>query len=613
MIVKIFSTALFLLTATCILHGQENYYTRYYNLGDSANQKYNPTSSLTLCGLLLKGYVENKLPGYRVEYVNEVTYGKPNPADMPKQWNSKEDYFLDDMVTWNGRAYRMRREISPSEVTPDKSEEWDPVEIHGEPIKLHFSWPTPADSLTKREFLERMLRPRGELPRPFNKTQDYYEGEYVNYLGENFRAVADVPAGKDPSDKEYWAKQSLGVFFHALKDVEILGVTYHYKVLNGDTIHTPQMLSVNTMGESGFPEVKAFFYYCDAVRYLENIEQSAWPEGATNTTGADFLLLRKARSAMVKAIHQNLKNKKALRKNVTVFNRSDFDRFLRLHADSTRKYDIVRNISSEDFALIHEGTGVALIPRDLAGVNSSAPLNRANWLAGRDLVTKNILRGSRIEETVSAFYEVVDSDFKNLALTLTHCTDPRESRLEYIRFTEEYFMSPGVPKEQQLIDALSKLVVEALMVGDVIPEQMVSAGLYYDWSRIWTNPGRYYHLSGSPEDWRDLFTQWEYTYSLRDMIDYYPDDPVSSVRLSFVFEKTISNDNTRFEAKGIRVHTRVRGFDAIDFITWKNIETLISGSANESLKADLAELKEGKFQIGSWNVIGNFTVKVSSF
>lgn len=221
-----------------------------------------------LGAVLASGYLSGKLKAYKFATADSVAKWGPKLFEA-EAWKSGKYYYSGDMVEYKGKAYSA---LIDNNAEPINEFYWM-QEVQRNPVSLTYYFPTLSDTLSKEDFLNRMV---AEAPVFDEWIPDfvYFFGDFVMYKGIPYKSLSENK-GKNPEKNpdDWHADYDGGIQFYSLRDLSITSILYHYTIINLDTTWYPMMLSVYKQGLD-VPERVAHFYYQDAINYLNTLPLS---------------------------------------------------------------------------------------------------------------------------------------------------------------------------------------------------------------------------------------------------------------------------------------------------------------------------------------------------
>lgn len=266
----------FLIAVTLFLTSSSAF-SQYKHIGKKVNFKTKSSSLSTekqtdnLGQILLSGYLDGKINGYRFSVMDSVTRWKPSEI-RPDDWIDQQLYFSGDLVTFSGKTYRA---ISDNSVRPDNPQYWSRADLK-DPVSRRWYFPTLADTLPKENFLDAMVQDWPERYQPWVHSNTYYQGDRVTYQGKDYEAETDINAySRNPEiDANSWRVISNGVFFFPWTACDQITILFNYSVQKTDTVFVPEMISVGVFDyRIELNKDLCHFYYRDVMEYLKTVSQ----------------------------------------------------------------------------------------------------------------------------------------------------------------------------------------------------------------------------------------------------------------------------------------------------------------------------------------------------
>lgn len=298
---------------------QDRHLTRIFYPDSDAGEIARRTQTNSLGEVLLSGYLDGKLKGYRFAVGDSVTKWIM-PDELPPEWDSSQEYFSGELVTFAGNVYVAIDEYSSK--SPADTTAWRLADIRMPLSRVRF-FPAEKDTLSKFEFLDtKMLVSQPFLPEPWSHDREYYTDEMVTYDKRVYRVLQDVPA-YNPSpevDSENWQEIILGLDFISWSECHDVTVLFNYSVSGSDTTWIPEMVTVCAEDPlHGMPRSLCHFYYRDVMEYLNKIPSpvpTVFPYGYLNNSLFEFSF--SARGELIDALRGSIQRKvtKVSKKNI---------------------------------------------------------------------------------------------------------------------------------------------------------------------------------------------------------------------------------------------------------------------------------------------------------
>jgi hypothetical protein len=278
------------ITSTCF--AQTGFYTRSI---DFTNCSWEHHPSENLGTILLDAHLRGHLEAYKFNVAHDILkYAPLSKEETPDPWDSKLDYYMEDMVLHKGNVYITGTDIAHGSSPPDSSRMWQYVDMHGPVISMHHHFPTAADSTTRSFLLSHLIEEQPMSYDPWMEGIEYFHNDRVEHQGQTYEALGNNFAAVIPGTNEkYWAKIDSKLKFFQSQDLNIINVLYHYQVKGNDTIHTPQMVSAMVMDpyKEVLRNIGLNFFYSDVIKYLSNAPQPLlYQSGIGQIEGGTFLL-----------------------------------------------------------------------------------------------------------------------------------------------------------------------------------------------------------------------------------------------------------------------------------------------------------------------------------
>lgn len=256
---------------------QSGFYARFIDFSHEDNAHFEHPPSENLATILLDGYLRGKLKAYKYAVAHDILKYAPIPADqLPATWNDSTDYYWEDMVFYKNNVYVANTDIVKHGTPPDSGRYWQNVDMHGTPISTWHHFPLEADTTTKSFLLSSLVEDAPMIYDPWVEGIEYFNADRVAHEGKNYAAKRNNFAGVVPgTNEEFWTLLSSRITLYAPSDLNVFKILYHYQINGRDTIHTPQMISVNVLDRTKevYREVGLNFYANDVLNFLETIDQ----------------------------------------------------------------------------------------------------------------------------------------------------------------------------------------------------------------------------------------------------------------------------------------------------------------------------------------------------
>lgn len=281
------------LLATALCVGQSRYITKTIDFRDSLNKSWFKPNTDNLGTILIDAYLSGKLEGYSVEIMAEVLKYKPLTAEeTPAPWKSNLLYYLGETVSYNNGFYVATTDPDLS-LTPGKNDQWEKIEVLGEPLSTRYYFPTKNDVQPKSIFLPNMIR---QWPEPFPEWNDratYYQNERVRFNGLSYVSISDHK-GIAPPDAGRWERFSNEITFYEGQEfagVRLVGLQQENSFT--PVMITPVLEDVNT---GAIRDVGLSFYVNDVIAYFNSIDEPVCVFSPVGFTGsASWVLDENAR------------------------------------------------------------------------------------------------------------------------------------------------------------------------------------------------------------------------------------------------------------------------------------------------------------------------------
>jgi hypothetical protein len=349
----------FLLFFSVSCFAQSGFYTKTIDFSNEANARWEHSPSDNLGTMLLDAHLRGELKAYRFALAHDVTKYAPIPAaDLPSPWDPTADYYLDDMVSHNGKVYIARTDIARGSFKPDNSMYWQDMDMHGPAVSIHHHFPTDADTTTKSYLLTYLVEEEPAAYDPWSNGLEYFHDDRVVYGGKTYEARGNNFAGIIPGTNEnFWMPIESRLVMYQPTDLNVIETLYHYKINDNDTIHTPQMVSVRVVDryKEVYRNVGLNFFYNDVVRYLERSHQPAlYLSDIGRLDGGAFLFDEHTKGDFTRWIHSKILSKEIKPGKKAILSDAEYNQFV-----STKPEDLnvtswypVQNPATHDFTIV---------------------------------------------------------------------------------------------------------------------------------------------------------------------------------------------------------------------------------------------------------------------
>jgi chitodextrinase len=349
---------LFFILSLLVVRAQSGYVNYLINFRDSANAAWLFPCTDLPGAILIDGYLNNKLKGYRFAAANEVTKRKPlDPQMIPPPWDVRKHYYPEEQVSFEGNFYKAAVD-SDLQPRPGNGDFWQKFELLGEPIRSRYYFPNPADSLSKSEFLSRMVASNMRSYPPWDYAAYYNTADRVQYEGKIYEAFTDIQKGEKPSNQDYWVEVGNIIEFYRPSQMVGLKIMYHYQVQNRDTLWHPQMITVLVQDniEGLLLEAGPSFYYSDAIHYLQSVKQPILKNQAWGYVGSSlFVLDEEGCLKFLEWLRPKLRQGQIKLRGDQILNATAYRNFLEanLPGDDLPNWIAYQDILSKDWMISH--------------------------------------------------------------------------------------------------------------------------------------------------------------------------------------------------------------------------------------------------------------------
>jgi hypothetical protein len=242
--------------------------------------------------IILSGYLDGKIKAYRF-MVKDSVLKWSEPEVMPPAWSPADYYNMGDRVMFGNKAYEAQIEMSNGYEPRDAPNDfWARVDLR-EPLLTRRFYPIEKDTLSKSEFLSRMVSQQPVFYPNWEPKVEYYNMDLASYNGTVYESLRDYNKGNVPKDNyDYWALTDQGSMqFYRLRDAKTVSVLFNYSIVQTDTIWNPQMVAVNVWDDNyDMYKQLTYFKYDDVMRYLEKVPQPVINNLAANRLSNTLLI-----------------------------------------------------------------------------------------------------------------------------------------------------------------------------------------------------------------------------------------------------------------------------------------------------------------------------------
>jgi hypothetical protein len=602
----------YILLASALLAGtnafaQQGYREEHINFKgehpDSPNSRLLKQKTTNLGTLLVQGYVDGKLTGYKFPYNVEHLKNAPPPKESwPPKWNSKNYYFLGDRVTYKGNIYDMVNEIGPSPVPPDKSDKWMRwrFKLEGQPLRVKYSYPSIKDTLPKGEFLKSMISFEEPISYVWFSSSEYFEGNKVVFQGKIYQAIQDVEPGTSLSDENYWRRQSrsLPFFFNSLDNLTSITVLNYFTV-EEDTTWIPQTLSLRVFDDNrGYALRLISFLYCDVIGYLKSISQPLLYLSDLGYIGhSTFILDEKSREKLLHFIQIKLKMKELAEEGLIVMDHSKLADFANGAEGGKEKFGITQDLNTNDLRIKSHGQTIAIIP--IGKFLDIAQLEEPAVFIYADAINQRIFKGYK--ETPFNDYSYFDIPVVIDSLIPFPICQPLQVKKSagYYWLEEDSVAFQNSFKRDIILDAWS-CIVAAAQEKSILPEKERNVNsLSYDWSKTYKDT---LGLDLTDENWLTLLHGDNYNYE--SPIEYAAsDNSIKFTGFSVIYKRYFPTDNIKFTPLGIKVYGEWKETNISDSFKWESVREVWRKRDPRKYNRLIDSIERGELPIGNSKLV----------
>jgi hypothetical protein len=398
----------FLLTTLLPLtsFSQRTYFIQTIDFNDSINSKRITSNTDNLATILIDGYLTGTLPAYQFSIGEEVLKRAPlSPDFIPPKWESKypSPYFIGDRVSYEGQYFECVQESSAA-TPPTRSDTWQKITLLGEPISTRYYFPTPGDTLRKKDFLAAMVMEEPIQFASWYREYEYYEADIVTYNGRNYEALKNNSDKAPATNPDTWQPTSQGSLrLYSPREFTIIRLLSHREEVAGQVIMNPMMLSMMVYDDNrGFAKsIGLHFYFSDVVQYLDKVKQPMLYISETGYLGQSrFVLTEERKVVLLNTIKSSLKSKKFKLNKKLITSPTRYNEFLTGPeiTEPLGRWDIFQNLVTGNLHLTERKTTenfvsvsipVAVIPA--ASFNSILPPNNITFTTLGEAISGSLL------------------------------------------------------------------------------------------------------------------------------------------------------------------------------------------------------------------------------
>ncbi len=584
--------SMLMLHASCTL-AQQGYLVEYINFEheypDSINALLRRENTSNLGTLLVQGYVDGKLTGYKFSYKEETLRYAPLPPELwPPAWNPKSYYFLGDRVSYDGHGYEMMNEIRPSPIPPNESDTWWRYELRGQPMHMKYSFPTSRDTLSKAEFLKNMISQESVIRQNWNSDQFYYLDDLVEYEGDIYVAIKDCNPGTSPRDKTNWQLTYPFHIFHSLAELTSVRMLSHYKKVGSDTTWTPQTISllVYDFNKGYAADEVVTFLYCDVVSYLDSIVQPILYRSETGyIENRAFVLESKSRKNLLDIVQATLTGKKLAQGDLTVKDRSKFMDFVNSSGESRKNFSISQDLITNDLRLHYLGKSVALIP--VKKLLATFPIEKPAWFT-----YSGALHQRAFVSQTSNILQYRDSTVVLDLMTPFSACQPVSPNQYY--WIEEYFVDYQNQQKQFLLkEAWTCIVMDTQWMNTQRKKKRTFYSLSFDWSRAYKDT---VGLKLNNVNWHSLLNNDSEEDSPTALSDR---NSIDFRGLSVIYKRYWSSgSDLKTRPIEITIYAQQGESVATDLFDWESVKDLWRRKDSHKYNALIRSIETGAIDVG---------------
>lgn len=283
------STCFFLLlNFTLHCRAQEKVYVTTIDLSEPKNAMWIKSPTDKIGDILLDGYMSGKLRGYSEGIIERLEYAPVPPEHLPREWKKGQDYWVYDLVSYQGQYYECWDDDADPNLPPLNNKQWHAATLEGDLISQKWVFPEAQDTLSKVELLDRMTTVLAERFMSWQSGTSYFAGDLVEYGGYNYQAMSDVTGSTPPADdKVNWVYHPTSVMFARPFELNIVEI---FSWVEKRTL-LPQIIGLKFLRPEGFDQRVIYFYYEEALNYLNHIRQPILYKNPYGYIGANELVM----------------------------------------------------------------------------------------------------------------------------------------------------------------------------------------------------------------------------------------------------------------------------------------------------------------------------------
>lgn len=336
---------------------QPTFYHKQIDLRDSANATLVNSYTDHLGTILIDAYLKGAINGYKVDVGEEVLKRAPVQLDLFMVWEPNEFYYQGDIVRYKERLYVLQTGEIADANPPSQNSRWKEAMVEGDPVSTRYYFPTLQDTLSKTQFLEKMIRYFPVQYDAWNQQNTYYPGDVVMFKGRSYEAIRDAN-GVSPENNEYWEASYQGML-QLYQPMEIRGVSILYD--GSVEPHQPQMISLLKYNQDmGILEpLGLHFYFADVIQYLNTIDQPMLYNNQSGNLGYPQLVIDDVNQpSMISQLREAIKTKKVKIDKKKIINATEFSQFLGATNDElSSAWRIRQDLTTSDIVLGRYYTG----------------------------------------------------------------------------------------------------------------------------------------------------------------------------------------------------------------------------------------------------------------
>lgn len=212
---------------------------------------------------------------------------------------------------------------------------------------------TLKDTLSKPLFLERMRR-LPDFP-DWDRNTEYSEGDRIEFEGYVYDAVR-AGKGFNPDNREYWSKTYSSHFeYWRADEANSLDILSYFKIIESDTIHYPQMVTISIMDFTvGAKRQMIRFYYDDVLNYLNRLSLPVLYKSKIGYVGkGSFVLDGENRFDLLVLLKDEIKKGNLRVKKEMISNLELYNKWLADSAESRFEWTIYQQLKTRNLIANH--------------------------------------------------------------------------------------------------------------------------------------------------------------------------------------------------------------------------------------------------------------------